>query len=391
MTRTKASPSSATAGAPVSDLHPERHKFLLLDAIRGIAAAFIMLRHASAPLNRLVFPQSYLAVDLFFCLSGFVIAHSYDHRLGRSISFRRFNVMRVIRLYPLFALGVLFGLAFFIIRFFTTLHGHGLPTAVLLDLSPNLLFLPASHSTALFPTDVPGWSLLYELLANLAYALLWRLRAATSPLLTAIVLLAMGVLLAHGLHTHIGLDLGSNRSEWPWALARVASSFFLGVLLLRLFRAGFHPPRHARLSALLGLLCVAGTVLLLTLHVTPFAVPAYDLACALVLLPALVYAGAACAIPSTWQPLATFLGDYSYPLYILHSPLFNFLDRSHLIRVPRPLPSLLVGLLLASAMILFTWAIGRFYDVPLRKRLTALVWPRLPAHPPPDHSLQATP
>ena len=56
-----------------------------------------------------LFIGAYLAVDFFFVLSGFVLARAYETKLRTSLSWRRFLEMRVIRLYPLFALGIIFG------------------------------------------------------------------------------------------------------------------------------------------------------------------------------------------------------------------------------------------------------------------------------------------
>ncbi|MGO8013281.1 acyltransferase, partial [Rhizobium ruizarguesonis] len=56
-------------------------------------------------------PAAYLAVDLFFCLRGFVIGHAYEKKLIQesSISANDFAIKRLIRLYPLYLLGLLIG------------------------------------------------------------------------------------------------------------------------------------------------------------------------------------------------------------------------------------------------------------------------------------------
>src|ERR1039458_3367376 len=83
----------------------ERPRFHLLDAMRGIAAILVVLYHIPSIFKHtLDFPNSILAVDFFFCLSGFVIAFSYEQRLRDHLNFRDFMVVRLTRLYPLFAL-----------------------------------------------------------------------------------------------------------------------------------------------------------------------------------------------------------------------------------------------------------------------------------------------
>lgn len=90
-----------------------RRKYHTLDGIRGTAALMILVRHAGYYFGnigiRLSKAESYLAVDLFFVLSGFVIAEAYDKRLAGGLSPTDFMKIRFIRLYPLYLLGLLIG------------------------------------------------------------------------------------------------------------------------------------------------------------------------------------------------------------------------------------------------------------------------------------------
>jgi len=81
-----------------------RDRFAGLDLLRGIAAVAVLLMHCwttpsswpQASPNLL--PRAYLAVDLFFVLSGFVITHAYGQRLGSAAELRRYCLARLIRL-----------------------------------------------------------------------------------------------------------------------------------------------------------------------------------------------------------------------------------------------------------------------------------------------------
>jgi hypothetical protein len=95
-----------------------KREFTTLDGMRGIAALAVVTRHAplyfesvsifvqspmaKAPIAVGPFFESYLAVDFFFALSGFVLAHAYGHRLATGMSPGRFMAIRLIRLYPLY-------------------------------------------------------------------------------------------------------------------------------------------------------------------------------------------------------------------------------------------------------------------------------------------------
>src|SRR5580698_5736841 len=90
-----------------------RRKYHTLDGIRGAAALMVLMRHAGFYFGGLGLylskGESYLAVDLFFVLSGFVISEAYDGRLVEGLSPLEFMKIRVIRLYPLYLLGLLIG------------------------------------------------------------------------------------------------------------------------------------------------------------------------------------------------------------------------------------------------------------------------------------------
>ena len=149
----------------------KRELFYGLDALRGYAALIVVAFHAGTRTGLSLVPGGYLAVDLFFVMSGFVIAYSYDHERLQKLGFGGFARVRLIRFYPLYLLGLLLGLVLTValVRF-----GNGPSIAlrdVLVAFAANALFLPAPPSTLgadMFPLDVPAWSLMLELAINVA-------------------------------------------------------------------------------------------------------------------------------------------------------------------------------------------------------------------------------
>ena len=88
----------------------QKHRFHTLDAMRGVAAVVVMLFHFRQMLipghEKLIRTASdYFAADLFFLLSGFVIACAYDRRLSRGMRFGEFVKGRLICLLPMHAVG----------------------------------------------------------------------------------------------------------------------------------------------------------------------------------------------------------------------------------------------------------------------------------------------
>ncbi|WP_176055678.1 acyltransferase family protein, partial [Paraburkholderia caribensis] len=103
-------------------------KYANLDAIRGLAAILIVFRHAPLLFHSPSFPQSYLAVDLFFAISGFVVANAYEARLrSGALGFLAFAKLRLIRLYPLFLLGIVLRLSRHLVAM-ADRHGRPLPS-----------------------------------------------------------------------------------------------------------------------------------------------------------------------------------------------------------------------------------------------------------------------
>lgn len=237
-------------------------KYANLDAIRGLAAILIVFRHAPLLFHSPSFPQSYLAVDLFFAISGFVVANAYEARLrSGALGFLAFAKLRLIRLYPLYLIGIVLGLAS---HFVAMAHQHGRPLpslfATTLFVLLSLLMLP-SRATPLYLVNNPAWSLFYEIVANLAFAAIVR-RAVPRILVLAMIPCAI-VMLRYALDHH-GIDEGWDLGKWYLALARVGFSFSAGALLFRLRRGG---PRPA--SAAVSLLALAAVLLMLCAKIPP--------------------------------------------------------------------------------------------------------------------------
>src|SRR3546814_437616 len=88
---------------------PQSRVYGTLDGMRGVAAIAVVLLHVPALFGQIRAPNAGLAVDMFFVMSGFIIAHAYEHRLRENLTWRRFAILRLIRLHTLYELGLLLG------------------------------------------------------------------------------------------------------------------------------------------------------------------------------------------------------------------------------------------------------------------------------------------
>src|SRR6201996_3312229 len=104
-------------------LQTKQH-FEILDGLRGIAALAVVTFHfmewAYSDYSRNFIGHGFLAVDFFFCLSGFVIGYAYDDRIAK-MGVWEFFKSRIIRLHPLVILGSVLGLLAFL---FDPFGGH---------------------------------------------------------------------------------------------------------------------------------------------------------------------------------------------------------------------------------------------------------------------------
>jgi peptidoglycan/LPS O-acetylase OafA/YrhL len=336
-----------------------------LDGMRGIAAIAVVILHAQSLFSPLWCPNGGLAVDLFFVMSGFIIAHAYEARLRTSLSRLRFIVLRLIRLYPLYLLGLLLGIteAVFEILFGRTQAWSvgRLVTAVLFN--APMLPAPGASWQQIFPLNPPGWSLFFELVINIAYVL-------ALPLLTNRVLAVIAATSAAALATMCvfagNLNFGSEWAVFGGGFARVGFSFTIGILGYRL-RDAWRPWKVSPLL-LLGLAAVIFTV-----DAGPFT-GVYQLACVLLIMPAMVLLGSATEPGPRLQPAFRFLGLTSYAVYSIHYPLV--MASKGVVRKLLPDaaggPTIWIGLIFLVALLIGCAVIDKVYDTPVRRWLTRL-------------------
>lgn len=338
--------------------------------MRGFAAVSVMGYHIQDlydPLDRCALARAcdvrfgYLAVDLFFALSGFVLAHSYGAALERGLGFAAFMGKRAARLFPIYWIGTALG-SLLLAR--DVVNGSS-PAAALCALLFNWFMLPSPTFNTyadIFPLLDPAWSLFFELfVANALYALLAR--RLSGPVLFALIVAGLLGLVAT--QRHFGtLGVGVRWGDVAGGFPRVIFSFFVGVWINRLHR-------RAPAPRVPGALVVAALLASFFLPVPPAAAPAYQLGCVVLLYPALIYLGASAT--ERRPELGRRLGDASYALYVIHSPLIlsAAIALRHFGMRPRPAVALAVG----AIAILAALAIDRFYDPPARRVAGRLLSP----------------
>ena len=346
-------------------------RFHSLDAMRGFAAIAVVILHIGDVMHLQTVHYAYLAVDFFFVLSGFVLARA-ESRLRSSLSSLRFLEMRVIRLYPLFALGIIFGA----INVIGQIVAHS-PTA----LSPasavgafamNALMLPAVNSrTSIFPLNGPAWSLFFEMVINIAFAFfLYRLKSLPLAILCAVV----GALYLFGILRVGHADVGMYWSNIGLGLLRVGFSFPLGVLLARAYN------KTTKVPSPLSLVPIVMLAVMMAVVLPPRFDRLYDVIAIFVAMPMLMWLGAIYELPKRLEKIGALLGDISYPLYAIHFPLLQTL--SYIFVRKLHLPGPLFAAAFVPGVIWLAWFLSHHFDVPVRRWLSARSKLRATAMPP---------
>lgn len=330
--------------------------FHTIDGLRGIAAMAVATLHM-----RILFPSvwyppgGYLAVDLFFCLSGFVLAEAYSDRLDAGFSLSVFIKKRILRLWPLYALGLTLGAFMAVLRI---IFGYDSP-ASLISFIPALFYIPWNGPLGeLYPLNFPAWSLLYELVVNILMVIIWP-RLDNRMLVSLIGLSGAGLVVSAFLW-------GSLNAGFSWAgsgvaTARVGFSFFLGILLWRM------RPVPSHLSA-----WVPACMLVVALMVDNAGIShaVTDLVNVMVVFPLIVWLGAITRPSGASLLFFESIGAASYALYTVHMPILRLLAMfiSKVMHIPLGNVPYVLCLAILASLLTLAWFLNRL-DVTFRARL----------------------
>lgn len=354
----------------------------ILDGLRGVAAVIVVIfhllePHAGGDHAKLYINHAYLAVDFFFMLSGFVIAYAYDDRWEK-MSLSEFLKRRLVRLHPLVILGSLLGAALFYFQESPAFPIIGeIPVWMLLLvmlLGCTLLPLPIRYDIRgwqeLHPLNGPAWSLYFEYIANLLYALF--LRRVRKPLL-GLLTLAAASLTVHHLFTCASGDMiggwALNAEQTRIGFTRMLFPFLAGLLLCRL-HAVIRVNHGGFWWASLLLIAAFSMPRLGTAEATwPNAL--YESVVIIALFPIVVLIGAGARLTDKRsQAVCRFLGDISYPIYITHFGyvlLYTAWQSRTQATLAEGAPYIVLALI---AALLTAYAALRLYDLPVRRYLT---------------------
>ena len=365
-----------TSSAAFADTKPH---YDILDGLRGVAAITVVCFHlfeafATSHLDQRI-NHGYLAVDFFFILSGFVIGYAYDDRWNR-MSVKEFFTRRLIRLHPMVVMGALIGAAMFYTQgcsvWDVSLISVG---ALLLATLMNDLMIPATPGCEIrgvgemYPLNGPSWSLFFEYIGNILYAFV--LRKLPTRALTVLVVVAgcgLAIFSILGPLGDICVGFALTDENIVGGSLRLLFAFPAGLLLSRIFK-----PRNVRGAFWIGAAAIVALSAVPRLggseHLWMNGL--YDTLCAVAIFPAIVLLAASGKTTDAFTTrVCKFLGDISYPLYMVHYPfiyLYYAWVKNNDLTFAESLPG-------AAALVVGSVALAylclKLYDEPVRRYLT---------------------
>lgn len=367
----------------------------LLDGLRGVAALLVVVYHvfegfsfaeltngAGDGLIR-TFNHGYLAVDFFFMLSGFVLSYAYDDRftsMGTLGFFRR----RLVRLHPMLLIGVLIGVATFVAQGRVTWSGEtigwewialsALLACFMIPALPGVGYEVRGNGEA-FPLNGPSWSLFFEYIGNILYALILR-RLNKAWLAVVVALTGLGwawfALTNVSGYGSMGVGWTIDSVNFGGGMLRMLFPFALGMLLARHFKPLYVRGAFAWCSlALVGLFAVPYIEGLEPVCMNSV----YELFCLAVAFPLIVWLGASgVAGGKKASAVCDLLGQLSYPLYVIHYPFmylfYDFLIKEERYTLASAWPQ---ALAVVVGCLLLAYALLKCYDLPVRRYLARRV------------------
>lgn len=405
-----------------------KKRYDLLDGLRGVAALMVIIYHCFEcfPADTWIIGHGYLAVDFFFILSGFVIGYAYDDRWRCAPSEKGmtpggFFKRRLIRLHPMVVFGVLLGLITFLIGGGVNWSGgKAAVSAIMIAVLLHLFMIPEVPGAAsdvrgnaeMFPLNGPHWSLFFEYIGNVIYALVLRklptraLAIVTSVLAVCFSAFAISDVVGYG-----NIGIGWTLDGWNFwgGLLRMLVPFSMGLLLCRLMNGDAKQRQDSDYKPVLRPANLRGAFWICSLLIIVFlAMPSlgggkvwinclYEVACVLLVFPVVVWIGASGAASertSTEAQSATsdsisteaqgaanstissgickFLGEISYPLYAVHYPtmylFYAYIGFPETWRTPGECWPWMAALIAGNIILAFLAL--KLYDEPVRRWLS---------------------
>ena len=309
-------------------------RFHGLDMLRGTAAILCMLYHVQMEfkVGSGPFLMGFLAVDLFYAASGYVMARSFASRRSADEGLGDFVAGRFRRLWLPYAVGCLLGAA-------VVLRAGWDPARVFPSLALMLLFLPSPFiGKGVFGLNSPGWTLTFQMAADILHRLAFS-RMGTRSLL-ALWAVCTVVFWFWTLET-LWLWAGTSFGHFAYCVFRTLVPYLSGILIFRLLRDRTFPVPWWVAQAGLPLLILGGQAL---------PQPLFQMVFVVLFCPLLIVASFRFAKDERLCRFASWLGSFSYPLFAVHMPVLHLFRDNGWPLEGAAVASILLGIAVTAAV-----------------------------------------
>lgn len=346
-----------------------------LDGLRGYAALAVCIYHGTDIFGmKHLIPHAYLAVDLFFVLSGFVLFYRYHREMsgfdGANLDLWDYLAQRFARLYPLYLFATLIGIAFYWFMFIH--HGNfGANFKSLWDMADNSIFLIpylepniTNPTKKIFPYAHQAWSIFWELILSFCFyfTIRWG-KIAEIAIASAAIL---GVIITT--YSIQDIDEGWRNIHFEVGLFRAFAAFYLGVLIGRIYNLcsncnnGLMPHFMSVLSSMILV------IIIYYFHFLRETKWVIELIVLYAVFPVLILSSAlSSASVLSFFPFQ-FLGRISYSIYLLHGTA-TLIALWSMHNYDWFEGSVLTGLLWLGIVVAFSFVTYRTIEVPMRQLL----------------------
>lgn len=328
-------------------------RMIMLDGLRGVAALAVLLFHFGLIARPVIVPAGYLAVDFFFILSGFVICQAYEGRMLAGLSLNGFLLQRAVRLWPVVLLGAGLGMLYLCTGWALKDRSTEGIIAILTTGALNALLIPKplgllGPDPALFPGNWALWSLFFEALINLV----WAVWLAGRPNRNLLIFTGLSALALFSVWLNLStLNLGFTWPTFAGGLARVSFGFSAGCLIFR---------NRSRIPGWVARYSWLSLPLLILALVTPIYIPTQELLIVFLILPIVVILGVS-SNPNIFRKTYSTVGFFSYALYGIHLPIITLIGG--LLRAISPrLIETSWPYAVTPFLIFLAWATAKYYE-----------------------------
>jgi peptidoglycan/LPS O-acetylase OafA/YrhL len=355
-----------------------------IEGVRGLAALLVALYHLKIGSEYFsLIRNGYLFVDLFFVLSGFVIAAAYGNAIRNGTDLRYFIVRRIGRLFPLLVFStVVFVLGSNAIVFAKKLaissgnagilNNPGALEYLVPTAGEILSTLTFTHALGVFDhliLNTPTWSISVEFYTYLLFAFVCMFAAGGSRIVLLALLgiagLIVSVWASVNVHDCIA-EKGCLSLTYDFGFARSVHSFCLGAL-------AFYSSRILKMNVTAVQLTVLFALFMLLVLVDHVSIAAFAFPVVFTVMVMSLAKDSGPLADALKPELFQILGQRSYSIYLMHMPLLLVFEN-----LTKRATGLVSNVVILVAYVIVLYVISgwtyRFVESPLRDRFNRLAY-----------------